>query len=294
MKRFKIQAADGHTLLLYYRTQAEAQERWPDAIIQEYDDQPHVEYIQRMMSLVRSVRTVEQKGSTVYIMQLDTPAGICFVQLFQDIEDGVWYDVCKYQLWKTGAVVVPACWTLSNPADFCKRFLFADVTYTVLSSGKGIHKPKELCGIRKFASVVFGKCSCQLFLKDGDLYINHHDYFSPLWRPPEDDLGQPQNYYLRKYFGESTKPEKFIYADNWGSIVLQNKAWLRITSFLPMIEILNAPQVAQKVWGMIREYHNWPSYERNTDWERFLEDVVRATQEYLNREVVGEQDNEEE
>lgn len=28
---------------------------------------------------------------------------------------------------------------------------------------------------------------------------------------------------------------------------------------------------------MIREYHKWPSYEQNAEWERFLEDVVKAT-----------------
>lgn len=44
MKRFKVQTADGHTLLLYYPTQEKAQESYPDATITEHTDQSHVEY----------------------------------------------------------------------------------------------------------------------------------------------------------------------------------------------------------------------------------------------------------
>jgi len=280
MKRFKVQTGDGHTLLLYYCTQAEAQEHWSDATIEECTDQSHVEYIQRILDAATIRKTGERNGSTIHVLQLDTPVGACIVQFIQDSADGVWLDFCKYQLWKTGAVVVPFGWNLSNPADFCKRFLFPQVEYAVLSSGRDYQKPKELRGLRKFASVDFSKCKCQLFLKGDDLYIDHHDYFSPLWRPPADDIGKPMNYYLKKYFGCS-RPEKFCYADNWGGIVLQSKAWLRITNFVPMVKILNASQISKKVWPMIREYHKWPPYEQNTDWERFLEDVAKATLKFV-------------
>lgn len=284
MKRFKVQAENGHTLLLYYRTQAEAQEHWPDATIGEYNDQSHVEYIHRILDAAMICKTGERNGSIVHVLQLDTLVGTCIVQLMQDSVDGAWLDFCKYQLWKTGAVVVPVLWDLSNPADFCKRFLFSEAEYTVLSSGRNHQKPKELRGIRKFASVSFGKCKCQLFQNGDDLYIDHHDYFSQSWRPPADDIGKPTTYYLKKYFGIS-KPEKFCYADCWGDIVLQNKAWLRITNFVPIMKILNAPQIAKKIWPMIREYHSWSPYEHNTDWERFLEAVTGAAKEYLNEQV---------
>ena len=49
LKRFKVQTADGHTLLLYYPTQEKAQESYPDATITEHTDQSHVEYIERMV-----------------------------------------------------------------------------------------------------------------------------------------------------------------------------------------------------------------------------------------------------
>lgn len=218
--------------------------------------------------------------SEIDLGRMDMPVGICIVQLMQDSVDNVWFDFCQYQLWKTGVVVVPFGWNLTNPADFCKQFLFPQAEYVVLSSGKNHKKPQELCGIMKFASVSFGKCKCQLFLKGDDLYINHHDYFSWSWRPPADDLGKPTTYYLKKYFGIA-RPEKFCYADCWGDIVLQNKAWLRITNFVPMVKILNAPQIAKKVWPMIREYHNWPSCEQNTDWEQFLDCVAVTTKNYL-------------
>lgn len=276
MKRFKVQTGDGHALLFYYRTQAEAQEHWPDATIEEYNDQSHVKHIQQMLEAAVICKVNEHNGSIVHTIQLNTPVGTCIVQLFQDSMDGVWLDFCKYQLWKTGTVVVPFGWNLSNPADFCKRFLFTQAEYSVFSSGRNHRKPKELSGIRKFASVDFGKCKCQLFLKGDNLYIDHHDYFSPSWRPPADDIGIPQNYYLNKYFGGATRPEKFIYSDNWGDIVLQNKAWLRITNFVPMVKTLSAPQISQKVWSMVRDYHKWPPYERDTEWERFMEAVSKA------------------
>ena len=280
MKRFKVQTGDGHTLFLYYRTQAEAQEHWPDAIIEDYVGQSHVAYIQQMLEAATSCTTAERNGSIVHVLRMDTPMGICIVQLMQNSVDNVWFDFCQYQLWKIGVVVVPFGWNLTNPADFCKQFLFPQAEYVVLSSGKNHKKPQELCGIMEFASVSFGKCKCQLFLKGDDLYINHHDYFSWSWRPPADDLGKPTTYYLKKYFGIA-RPEKFCYADCWGDIVLQNKAWLRITNFVPMVKILNAPQIAKKVWPMIREYHNWPSCEQNTDWEQFLDCVAVTTKNYL-------------
>lgn len=237
-------------------------------------------YIQQMLEAATSCTTAERNGSIVHVLRMDTPMGICIVQLMQNSVDNVWFDFCQYQLWKIGVVVVPFGWNLTNPADFCKQFLFPQAEYVVLSSGKNHKKPQELCGIMEFASVSFGKCKCQLFLKGDDLYINHHDYFSRSWRPPADDLGKPTTYYLKKYFG-ITRLEKFCYADCWGDIVLQNKAWLRITNFVPMVKILNAPQIAKKVWPMIREYHNWPSHEQNTDWEQFLDCVAVTTKNYL-------------
>lgn len=58
MKRFKVQTADGHTLLLYYPTQEKAQESYPDATITEHTDQSHVEYIERMIVKRRNAKVL--------------------------------------------------------------------------------------------------------------------------------------------------------------------------------------------------------------------------------------------
>lgn len=170
MKRFKVQTADGHTLLLYYPTQEKAQESYPDATITEHTDQSHVEYIERMLTAANDCKTAERKGSTVYLLRFNTSAGICLAMLSRDISDGMWYDLCQYQFWKSGALVAPITKTLSNPAAFCKQFLFPKSEYQVLCAGGKLPKPEEIRGVRKFASVPFeGICQCQLFLKGSEI-----------------------------------------------------------------------------------------------------------------------------
>lgn len=280
MKRFKVEVEDGHILRLYYPDLSVAREHYQNAKIADDNDQSHVAYIKQMLDSAVDCKIVERNGSAVYLLRIITPVGICVAQLFQDKTDGAWYDFCKCRLWKTGALIFPIGWNILNPAGFCKRYLFSSMEYAVISSGANNRKPKELCGIKKFVSVPFGKCKCQLFLRGDDLYINHNDYFSQSWRPPADDIGKPTSYYLKKYFGV-TKTEKFVYADCWGGIVLRSKAWLRITNFAKVVGILNAPQIAMTIWPMIRQYHGWSESEQNMDWERFLMEVANKTKEYL-------------
>ena len=179
--------------------------------------------------------------------------------------------------------MVPVLKDLSTPAEFCKEFLFPKSEYTVLSyGGKGIAKPAALKGIRKFASVSFeGMCQCQLFLNGQDLYIKHNDYFSPTYCRPE-DVGTPLSYRVKKYGIKENPREKFIYTDNWGSIVLRRVAWIRISSFVPLVHHLSSAEVAVTVWPMIREYHGWGVNEYNMEWERFLTDVAKTTQKYIS------------
>lgn len=141
LKRFKVQTADDHTLLLYYPTQEKAQESYPDATITEHTDQSHVEYIERMLAAANDCKTAERKGSTVYLLRFNTSAGICLAMLSRDISDGMWYDLCQYQFWKSGALVAPITKTLSNPAAFCKQFLFP-----VLAASSQSRKKSEALG----------------------------------------------------------------------------------------------------------------------------------------------------
>lgn len=120
MKRFKVQTADGHTLLLYYPTQEKAQESYPDATITEHTDQSHVEYIERMIATADDCKTAERKGSTVYLLRFNTSAGICLAMLSRDISDGMWYDLCQYQFWKSGH------WSLQSLRPYLIRLRFVN------------------------------------------------------------------------------------------------------------------------------------------------------------------------
>lgn len=283
MKRFNIAVGDGKLLALYYPTMDEAQQHYPDAAITENNDLSHMEHINHMIASADDCKTVERRGSKVYLLRFNTSVGICLAMLFQDISDGAWYDFCEYQLWKSGAVVVPITKDLSTPAKFCKEFLFPKSEYTVLCYGrKSITKPASLKGIQKFASVPFeGRCQCQLFLSGQDLYIKHNDYFSPTYCRLE-DVGTPLSYRMKKYGIKASSRDKFIYADSWGDIVLRRVAWIKISNFVPLVQHLNCVEVAVTVWPMLRAYHGWSSSEHNTGWERFLEEVARVTHKYIN------------
>lgn len=262
MKRFKVQTGDGHTLLLYYPTQEKAQESYPDAMVTEYTDQPHVKYIEQMLAAAEDCKMAERKGSTIYLLRFNTSVGTCLALLHRDLSDGVWYDLCEYQLWKSGALVVPVTKTLSTPAEFCKQFLFPKSEYAVLCMGGKLSKPEEIRGVQKFASVSFERiCQCQLFLKGNDLYIKHNDYFSET-RP------------TGKIDPRTHIEEMVVYICH---------AWLRITNFVPLVKILNSAEISATVWPMIRNFHHWRADEYNMEWERFLEAVAKATRSYLNR-----------
>ena len=85
MKRFKVQTADDHTLLLYYPTQEKAQESYPDATITEHTDQSYVEYIERMIATADDCKTVERKGSTVYLLRFNTRRRASVWRCFSEI-----------------------------------------------------------------------------------------------------------------------------------------------------------------------------------------------------------------
>lgn len=98
MKRFRITTGDGHTLRLCYPSLETAKERYPDAEITEDNDQSHVAYIQRMIDAAAECQTVERNGSIVYLLRFEISVGTCHAALFKDSSDGLWYDLCKYQL----------------------------------------------------------------------------------------------------------------------------------------------------------------------------------------------------
>jgi hypothetical protein len=98
-----------------------------------------------------------------------------------------------------------------------------------------LSKPEPLCGVNQTFSEVFihNKCSFPVFvLKDADqIWIKAQDWFSPSFIPPvPQDVGKPQHETLAKYFpNQKPQNEKFMYPDNYGSVVLRCEAWIYFT-----------------------------------------------------------------
>lgn len=138
-------------------------------------------------------------------------------------------------------------------------------------------KPKELKGIKQsFTAQWNPKCQCQCFIKDNDLWIKHRDFFSSSHKPQKEDIGSPLSYRMKKYFGQS-KSEKFIYADNWGSIVLRNEAWIVFKDFVQEQQTHNIITLPQT---MVDEFLNTKVLienhidELDFEWNRFFESVI--------------------
>ena len=261
MKRFYVTKPDGRVLRLYYLTMDVAQTSNPDSLVEECEDLGYTEYIARMLTSADECKIGRRRGSEVYLLRFSTFAGPCFAVLLKDERDGIWYDHCEYQLHKTGSLVMPVGRTLSDPESFCRKFLIPKSEYNVLSMDADMVKPEELRGIKKFASVPFaGMRQCQLFLNGEDLYIRHECYF-------------PNYVHLKDEIDPWTHLPKTVF--------VAHNAWLQIKNFIPLVKILNGPEVACAVWPMIREYNHWNASERNPEWDRFLEDVANATKKYL-------------
>lgn len=284
LRHFRISTESGHTPKFYHPEFEVAQEQHPDAELSESNDQSHLDYIQQMLDAAVECQTVEQNGSVAYLLRFEASVGTCSAVLFRKSSDGVWYDFCKYQLRKSGEVVIPVLKTRCTPADFCKDFLVPKAEYAVLCMGKKseVKKPEALRGIVKFTSVFFEKtCQCPLFLKGQDLYIKHGDYFSPEYCRPE-DCGTSLVYRLDKYGIPHGIKKRFIYEDCWGAIVLRRVAWIRISNFISLVRHLNDAEIAESVWPIIRSYHCLGDDEQNGAWSRFLGAVAGATRKQLN------------
>ena len=286
MKRFKVQTGDG-SLFLYYPTKADAQARWPGAVVEEYGDLSYLDGIEAIKT--RSVLISEAPGIALY--RMPHADGEIYIKLIYDEADGLYYDIIRYQQRKIGAFTIPITWDVSSIQEFLDGYINRKPLCYNLVSMRDYRQPKlkrpaELKGVKRSFSVTFGeKCRCQCFVHGDNLWILHRDYFSPEWRPPIDDIGKPTSYYLKKYFNV-TRSEKFIYPDTWGTIVLRSEAWIRIDNLIPSLKYLKPTQISQRVWDMMRKLHGWPASERNNDWERFLESVVVAATNYLKQEEV--------
>ena len=179
------------------------------------------------------------------------------------------------------------CWTLGNVKDFYNDYLDnKDLSFQIISFRKygqpKLNKPKELNKIKQLGSVDYipKHCSCQVFVKDNDVYIKHRDYFSEQFVPSDsNDLGKPLNYTLAKYFPDSKqKREKFVYSDNWSGVILRNEAWIKLNNLVHIIKRQDyfEPDVRYKIIDLQEQYHHMNNGELiNSDMERMWERLLK-------------------
>ena len=108
-----------------------------------------------------------------------------------------------------------------------------------------------------------------------------------MWQPPTNDLGKPVAYYLKKYFNQTPSGEKFVYDDNWSSIVLRNEAWIKISNLKSFL--LNREYSSVDIARLILDSQKKESHTpRNLtiaidlEWERYWQRVVEGLREHMN------------
>lgn len=131
--------------------------------------------------------------------------------------------------------------------------------------------PKELKGIKKEGSIPFGtKCACPVYFTPTHIYIKHRDWFSPSISFPEAKAaGIIDNIRM-----------KFVYNDNFGSVVLRSEAWLR----MPLL-LLTRWHGLLPAYGLTLEMERTCELPEGTlcvyDWTHFFEELLKLAKPYL-------------
>ena len=279
MNRYSVTTQYG-TMHLYYPTIEAAKESYPDAIIEPYDDTEHLKYIELLKANFKFIGN-DYKGRFTYMTEL--PMGILTFKL--SLMDNEYLDFCQYQFMAIGSLTYPVGWTLSTPKEVYEKFFtrpkYTELSWCCKSKGQKLAKPKELKGIKQICSVSFSKAKCPVYIVGNDLYINHHDYFSPSLKVADEDMGAPLSVLVKKYCGKS-RATKFIYDDAWGDIVLQNIAWLKFENILPWIKSESKHTVALWMRDEVFKHLGFKNNEGGyAEWERFFENVYDNVKELM-------------
>lgn len=153
------------------------------------------------------------------------------------------------------------------------------ISVSLISIGiaQKLAKPLVLKGLKQFTSVdyIANKCRCALFRKDNDLYVQHNDYFSESMYIPLCDRGAPLSYLIPKYLMLG-KNKKFVYSDDWGSIVIRRRAWIKVEGLFPMLQQgVSMLRILNDLLRSHESLHGFEEYELcATDMERFWEGVI--------------------
>lgn len=128
-----------------------------------------------------------------------------------------------------------------------------------LRSLKQLHIDAE-----KIGSITFGKCKCPVYKNRYRIYIKHRDWFSESISIDE----------ALEYGIIEKKKNKFIYNDNFGSVVLRNEAWLEMKP-----EKGFKPELVEKMIQEIEYITGLKNHElHNADWTIFFEELVDLCQ----------------
>ena len=136
------------------------------------------------------------------------------------------------------------------------------VSERVPGDPKKLRKPKELRGVRPFASYRWGGCtSCQAFIKGGDLWVKHNDWCSHI-----------------EYGGDvkATTNGTYIYSDNFAPImIVRGQAWIRLEGVLAMrwleavttidAETRDGTRFCMDDWRMFRDLYDIARKEIGVD-----------------------------
>lgn len=188
-------------------------------------------------------------------------------------------DNCEYQLHNNNDKRESSLWTLSTAEWVWNNIVNVEPTFILLqevckSKGGKLTRPKELKGIKQIGSVTFCKNKCSVYIVGNDIYMQHNDYFSPIWTPPDPEYRfAPLSVVVNHYFG-GHKGKKFIYDDNWSSVVMQIIAWLKFQDYMPLFEYMKPSDVALLMRNQVFARHGFNTQKGgHQDWLMFLEQV---------------------
>lgn len=273
-QRFAV-TNDNGTMKLYYNSIEQAKESWPECKIELIEQSnKHTEFVNKIAE--KSVKTLfDNRNRTV--CQLVFSWGWGLFRFTKQNND--WLDLCEYQLHNSNDKKETELWMLGQPEAVWNEIININPTFIELQAvckfkGGKLTRPKELKGLKQIGSVQYRKLKCPIFVVDNDIYINHHEYFCPVWIPPDPEYRfAPLNVQAEHYFGKS-KSKKFIYDDCWGSIVLQNVAWLKFQNYVPLFKYMKFNDIALMMRNQVFESHGFDTTKgAYQEWLSFAEKV---------------------
>ncbi len=291
MKRWLVSYFDGKqiNLKLYYPTLDDVKATYPNAIISELDDVEHIPFINAIID--RSIKQSEYSKNGYEIREVysyTSDIGSFTIILSKDLRDNHYYDYVEYLHYKKYSLTIPVLRTITTPQEFYEKFIvYSGFEYEIVSitkhpgNGEKLPKPAELKGVNQIGSAKFSKASNGVFICGKDLYIRCNDYFSPTMKAAPEDIGTPLSYRANKYIGGKKVHNKFIYADYWGDIVLKQKAWLKFSGFINLLQYYNDVQVANMCCDKIQQYHHWND-RLEVEWQIMFENICKLVRNYKN------------